>query len=294
MTIPEEVPIPMDIPVVDETPIAMDIPVAEEAPVVDAFADVSLEDLPLEDGASILDDTPIFEETPVFEEVPAEETPIDTDLPLGEDLPISEEVPVDTASILDEASVPDDVSLESILAEEPVLEAAAEEISFPETEAGAEPAPSMPLQPPMAVSEPVISVEEIVGNMLGGAMAGSSGGRGLEIAIGESGSSYIAFTLSPEKISKTTGLVTSGDVPVMLMGNFLSIAYEETVIRKNLLTGDTNTRTLNSAITSTINHTLANSSLANALIIQQKAGLAEVLDQILALSDEPDRINQIN
>ncbi|MCR5716085.1 MAG: hypothetical protein K6G23_04515, partial [Lachnospiraceae bacterium] len=46
--------------------------------------------------------------------------------------------------------------------------------------------------------------------------------------------------------------------------------------------------------TSTINHTLANSSLANALIIQQKAGLAEVLDQILALSDEPDRINQIN
>ena len=116
----------------------------------------------------------------------------------------------------------------------------------------------------------------------------------LDISIGDSGSSYIALNLSADTLKKTLGAEVEQMAPVMLMGNWINVALEDTIFRKNLLTGETGSKESNPIVTAMINQSIASASVANSAKLSSSEELSTTLDAILMVSEDASYADYIN
>ena len=126
----------------------------------------------------------------------------------------------------------------------------------------------------------IMSVEDIVAE-LNDCNKGEDVIKSLELSIGENGGSYIAIRLSAGVISDLVGEQITEDMPVMISGNCINVAFFKEIIRVDLLKGDVSRKQSTNATVDTINQSINEIGQRNIDRIHSNENLKEILDKIL-------------
>ena len=251
-----------DIPNIDATPVIEEIPVVEDVP--------AIEDIPVVEDVPAIEDIPVVDDVPAIEEVPAvDDIQIATDNIENEDEIVSnikteiEETPIIEEPILDEPVLDESNTTESIL------------------------------EHTNNSNIPNMSVEQIVAEINKKDETHYDFTSCFELSIGENGGSYIAIHLDASLINQQLGCQAEGTIPVMFLGNCISIAYDSIITKKNLLTNEIKINdTKNETITS-INRSISVVAEINQKILDKKPELYTIISQLLNLNEESN-VNYIN
>ena len=215
----------------------------------------------------------------------------------------SKEDPADTPSDVAEdnsAVAPEETSSEAPAetAEDSPFEAAAEAAKDASAEAPSEDAADASSEAPADDSgyanAPIfMSVEEIVAEVNAPEKCVSVP-QGLELSIGESGASYIAFQLSPAMRALICPELSDNDVPLLLVGNTICASYENQIVKKHLLKGTCTTREMAPEAVTSINRSISSIAEANTVKIEGNENLKEVIHDMLDLSNDSSHVNSLN
>ena len=118
--------------------------------------------------------------------------------------------------------------------------------------------------------------------------------QGLELSIGESGASYIAFQLSPAMRALICPELSDNDVPLLLVGNTICASYENQIVKKHLLKGTCTTREMAPEAVTSINRSISSIAEANTVKIEGNENLKEVIHDMLDLSNDSSHVNSLN
>lgn len=118
--------------------------------------------------------------------------------------------------------------------------------------------------------------------------------QGLELSIGESGASYIAFQLSPAMRALICPELSDNDVPLLLVGNTICASYENQIVKKHLLKGTCTTREIAVEAVTSINRSISSIAEANTVKIEGNEKLTEVIHDMLNISNDSSFVNSLN
>ena len=246
-----------DIPNIDDTPVIEEIPVVEDVP--------AIEDIP------VVEDVPAIEDIHVVEDVPA-----------IEDIPVVEDVPIAADNLENEDEIVSNNKTEfeeTPIIEEPVL-------YEPNTTESI-------LEDTNNSNIPNMSVEQIVAEINKKDETHYDFTSCFELSIGENGGSYIAILLDASLINQQLGCQAEGTIPVMFLGNCISIAYDSIITKKNLLTNEIKINNTKNEIITSINRSISVVAEINQKILDKKPELYTIISQLLNLNEESN-VNYIN
>ena len=226
---------------------------------------------------TIAEDIPNIDDTPVIEEIPVVE-----DVPAIEDIPVVEDVPIAADNLENEDEIVSNNKTEfeeTPIIEEPVL-------YEPNTTESI-------LEDTNNSNIPNMSVEQIVAEINKKDETHYDFTSCFELSIGENGGSYIAIHLDASLINQQLGCHAEGTIPVMFLGNCISIAYDSIITKKNLLTNEIKINNTKNEIITSINRSISVVAEINQKILDKKPELYTIISQLLNLNEESN-VNYIN
>ena len=269
-----------DIPNIDDTPVIEEIPVVEDVP--------AIEDIPVVEDVPAIEDIPVVDDVPAVEDIPAiEDIPVVDDVPAIEDVPAVDDIQIATDNIENEDEIVSNIKTEieeTPIIEEPILdEPVLDESNTTESI----------LEHTNNSNIPNMSVEQIVAEINKKDETHYDFTSCFELSIGENGGSYIAIHLDASLINQQLGCQAEGTIPVMFLGNCISIAYDSIITKKNLLTNEIKINNTKNEIITSINRSISVVAEINQKILDKKPELYTIISQLLNLNEESN-VNYIN